>query len=120
MRVTPYQARAAFVKVTRSYVRAPDMMLRLCLLQLQLALAGDHRLPSEFRSELPDDDGILSDSHSAPPVIDRRQTGVRRPLSNQMSRQQPKNMWYKDALYDDRCATAAYSDEDETTNVENL
>ena len=35
-----------------------------------------------------------------------------------MSRQQPKNMWYKDALYDDRCATAAYSDEDETTNVE--
>jgi hypothetical protein len=37
-----------------------------------------------------------------------------------MSRQQPQIMWYKDALYDDsdRPATAAHSDEDETTVVE--
>ena len=27
-------------------------------------------------------------------------------------------MWYKDTLYDDRSATAAYSYEDETTDVE--
>jgi hypothetical protein len=38
-----------------------------------------------------------------------------------MSRQQQKivkKMWYKDAIYDDGFATAAYSDEDKTTDVE--
>jgi hypothetical protein len=63
-------------------------------------------------------DDMLSYSRSAPPEIARRQTGVRRPLSNQMLRQQTKimmKMWYDVAIHDGSSAAVPVDENDATT-----